>query len=446
MIVIYKKITELLNRILWESPQSAHSRIKAVSAVLLRLFYKLAKEFREGQITVRAASLVYTTILSLVPFLALAFSVLKALGIHNKLQPFLYQFLDPLGDRGEDLAISIISFVENINVGILGTVGLALLIYTIISSVKQVESAFNYTWQITRERSLLRKFKDYLSVILVGPVLLVSAIGITTTILTNTVTEKLQSIEPFGTAIFIAGKVAPYALVILSFTVIYYLLPNTKVRFRSALIGGFSAGLLWQTGGWAFASFVVASSNYPAIYSGFAIILFFMVWVYYSWLILLIGSKISFYHQYPDLLAMKDERTLSGYRLREKTALAIMYLMGYSYYHNKPRLTAGTLVRELRLPLKYIQDILDALSEKGGILFRVEEDSTYLPARDIETITVNEILSAVRIEVGEKDGLLKRVGARPEIEVLFSRIDEAGYRSIEKETLKQLVLFEPHKG
>ena len=444
MTAIYRSIIGLLNRVLWESPHAAQSKVKSATAGLLRLLFKLAKEFREGQITVRAASLVYTTILSLVPFLALAFSVLKALGVHNKLQLFLYGFLEPLGEKGEDLTISIVSFVENINVGVLGLVGLFLLLYTVISSVQQVESAFNYTWQITKERGFLRKFRDYLSAILAGPLLLVSAIGITTTILSNAVTKKLQSIEPIGTVIFVIGRLTPYALVILSFTLVYYLLPNTKVKFRSALIGGVAAGLFWQTGGWAYAAFVVSSSNYPAIYSGFAIILFFMVWLYYNWIILLLGSKISFYHQYPDLLALKDERLLSSDRLREKVALAIMYLIGYGYYHNNQRWTMGTLVKHLRLPLKYIQDTLEALSDHGMLLM-VSEDMSYLPAMDLEKISLNHILAAVRIETGERNGILKRIEALSEIDAIMARIDEAGYRSVENETLKDLVIRGIHR-
>ena len=146
----------------------------------------------------------------------------------------------------------------------------------------------------------------------------------------------------------------------------------------------------------------------------------------------------------PDLLALKDERLLSGYRLREKMALAIMYLIGYGYYHNKPRWTAGSLVKHLRLPLKYIQDTLEALSDHGMILM-VSEDMSYLPAMDLEKITVNDILAAVRIETGERNGILKRIEALSAIDAVMARIDEAVYRSVENETLKDFVIPGVHR-
>jgi membrane protein len=169
-----------------------------------------------------------------------------------------------------------------------------------------------------------------------------------------------------------------------------------------------------------------------------------MVWLYYNWIILLLGSKISFYHQYPDLLALKDERLLSSDRLREKVALTIMYLIGYGYYHNNQRWTMGTLVKHLRLPLKYIQDTLEALSDHGMLLM-VSEDMSYLPAMDLEKISLNHILAAVRIETGERNGILKRIEELSEIDAIMARIDEAGYRSVENETLKDLVIRGIHR-
>jgi len=428
--------------LLWDVPERPAGRARRAILWFIHLVYKLLLEFRKGQLTIRAASLVYTTILTIVPVLTVAFSVLKSIGVHNKLQPLLLQFLEPLGSRGTELTNTIVSFVDNVKVGVLGSIGLAFLLYTVISSIQQVEGAFNYTWHVTRERTLGRKFRDYLSVILAGPVLLVSAVGITGTAMTLTVTKKLQAIAPLGVLIETAGNLVPYLMVFLSFTLLYYLLPNTRVQFRSALVGGISAGVLWQTGGLAFTSFVVSSVQYPAIYKGFAILLLFVIWLYYSWLILLVGAKISFFHQHPTLLVMRNESALCSQRLRERTALAVMYLIGLHYYHNRPRWTHGKLVRTIQLPLAHLQEILDLLVARD-ILLQLADDQSYMPTRDLDTITVADIITTMR-DVGDPaPHFISRIGAPAEIDNLLERIEVHGLEGTETITIKSLVLAAP---
>ncbi len=429
-------------RFLWDVRECPTGWGRRTTLWVIHLVYKLLLEVKKGQLTIRAASLVYTTILTIVPVLTVAFSVLKSVGAHNKLQPLLYQFLEPLGSRGTEITDTIVSFVDNVKVGVLGSIGLAFLLYTVISSIQQIEGAFNYTWHVTQERSLARKFRDYLSVILAGPVLLVSAVGVTGTVMTLTVTKKMQTIAPLGILIETVGNLVPYLLVFLSFTLLYYLLPNTRVRFRSALAGGISAGMLWQTGGMAFTSFVVSSVQYPAIYKGFAILLLFVIWLYYSWLILLVGAKISFYHQHPTLLAMKDESALSSQRMRERTSFAIMYLIGFHFYHNKPRWTRGKLVRTVGLPLGHLQEILDLLVARG-ILLQLADDQSYMPARDLDTVTVADVITTMR-DVGDPTPrFISRIGAPSEIDKLLERIEVRSLEGSETITIKSLVLAAP---
>src|SRR3972149_3974639 len=394
MSSIFSSLDDFLKKTLWEIRENSTAKLRNL-LVVLRLLYKIGQEFLNGEITRRASSLVFTTLLTIVPVLAIAFSVLKAFGVHNMLGPVLSNFLEPLGEKRDRLAFAIIRYVNRINVGLLGTIGLASLVYTVTSTVQQVESAFNYLWQIREKRSLLERFRDYMSVLLVGPVLIVSALGITTSIMSNAIVQKITSVEPFGTALFLFGKILPYFLISAAFTLMYYLLPYTKVKWKSAFVGGVSSGILWEAGSWAFASFIVTSMKYSAIYSGFAIILLFMVWLYYNWLILLTGSKVSFYHQFPVLLNMRDERILYSEWYMQRIAIILMYLIGYNYFHDKPRWTLPALMEHLRIPKGAVQDILEGL-EKKGLILRVDTDKTFVPARDIETIRLSEIVHSVR--------------------------------------------------
>jgi membrane protein len=437
---IWAVLNEFFVRKLWGADISSFGRARASVMKALRLLYVALREFFEGQVNLRAMSLVYTTLLGLVPLLAVSFSVLKAFGVHNQLEPFLLNFLAPLGPKATEITHRVIGFVENLKVGILGSLGLALLVYTVISLIQKIEDAFNYIWKIRRPRSFARKFSDYMSVILVGPVLIFSAIGLTASVMSTEVVRRIISMEPFGTAVYVAGKVVPYVLVCAAFTLIYVFVPSVKVRFRSALVGGLFAGILWQSAGWGFASFIVTSTKYAAIYSGFAILIMFMIWLYISWLILLVGAQVSFCHQYPQFLLVKKEELLLSSRLKERLALLIMFIIGSSHYRNGPPCTLNYLIERLALPVGPVQDVLEVLGRRGLVTESSEEPPAYLPARDIETITLREILDFIRSAEEDDYKVEERFLALPEVDGVVREIDEAIGKTLGGETVKDLVL------
>jgi len=226
-----------------------------------RLAIVLFRDITQGQLTLWTMSLVYTTLLSIVPLLALSFSVLKAFGVHNQVEPLLENLLAPLGEDGQEITSRLIGFIENMNVGVLGAVGLGLLIYTVISLVQKIEESFNAIWHVTQLRSLGDRFSRYLSVLLVGPILVFAALGITTMVVRTETAQTILAIEPFGGLVLGIGKLVPYALVIGAFTFFYIFVPNTRVRFAPAFVAGIVGGILWQSAGWGFAVFVASSTR-----------------------------------------------------------------------------------------------------------------------------------------------------------------------------------------
>src|ERR1700758_1901314 len=164
-----RRSNDFFVRDLWDIDVSSLDRFRAFLVKSLRLLYMAVQAFFEGELTLRAMSLVYTTLLSIVPLLAFSFSVLKAFGVHNQAEPFLYNFLAPLGPKREEITRKIIEFIDNTNVSVLGSLGLATLIYTVISLVQKIEDALNYIWKIEKSRSFARRFSDYISMILIGP-------------------------------------------------------------------------------------------------------------------------------------------------------------------------------------------------------------------------------------------------------------------------------------
>jgi membrane protein len=442
MAELVKKLNDFLTRDLWHIDLSSLDKFKSFLIQFIRLIYTIIREFNERELTLRAMSLVYTTLLSLVPLLAFSFSILKAFGVvDTQLEPILNKFLVPLGSKGVEITQQILNFVKNMKVGVLGIVGLLLLIYTVISLVNKIETSMNHIWKVKKGRSIARIFSDYLSMILIGPVFIFALFGLTAALLGTTIIQKISSIEPIGTFVTIfAGPLLSFIVIWAIFTFIYIVIPNVGVKFKSALIGGLVAGITWQTVGWIFARFVVTSTQYAAIYSSFAVLILFMIWLYLSWLILLIGCEVSYCHQNLKILSLKEQSFKLSHRLKEKLALLIMYLIGYNFYHDKQRWTLNSLVDRLDLPHQQIQDCLIQLEDRKLITETGDKEPAYLPAKSIDTLKVREIIAAVRS--GNKDNATfeKQNHGIPEIDEVTHRIDDAIDNALGEENLKDIVI------
>ena len=390
----------------------------------VRLAFVLLRDVINGDLTLWTMSLVYTTLLSMVPLLALSFSVLKAFGVHNQIEPLLDSLLAPLGEQGVAISSRIVAFIEKMNVGVLGAVGLALLIYTVFSLMQKIEEAFNAIWHVSELRSLGERFSRYLSALLIGPILVFSALGVTATALNSTVAHTLISIEPIGTLVLLLGRLVPYLLVIGAFTFLYAFVPNTRVRFPAALAGGITAGIAWQSAGWGFALFVASSTRYQAIYSSFAILVLFLIWLYVSWLVLLTGASVSFYVQNPDYLRAGPGEPDLSIRMRERLALAVMTLVARHFCRGRAPWTLQTLTESLQVPMRPVGATLDSLC-KAGLLTRTDDErAAYLPSRDLASISVADALAAVRL-AGDDDLASATTPVWDEVDRVFARVERA---------------------
>jgi membrane protein len=360
-----------------------------------RTAYALVRDMVSGHLALHAMSLVYTTLLSIVPLLALSFSVLKALGVHQRMEPMLFQFFEPMGPQGIQLAEQILGFVDNMKVGVLGSVGLALLVYTVISLVQKIERSFNMIWRVPDMRSMAQRFSNYLSVIMVGPLLMVSAIGVSATIFSSTVVQTLMEIEPLGSIILFVSRFTPFLLVVGAFTFVYIFIPNTRVKLKYAFVGGLIAGISWQAAGMLFASFVAGSAKYAAIYSSFAIGIILLIWVYLNWMILLLGSSIAFYLQNPGSVAKRYKVRLSP-ELLEKTGLALMWLVAKPFHLGERAPQQEDLESRLRVPGEVTRSLSDKLIRARLISLAGRSGDCLVPACSLEMVTVGKVLDAIR--------------------------------------------------
>jgi len=359
-----------------------------------QIAWLLVRDIVEGRLNLYAMSLVYSTLIAIVPLLAFAVAALKGLGIKGVLGPSLNRLLEPLGSAGHELSDKILFFVGNVKVGVLGIFGILLLAFTAISLLRKIEAGLNAAWQVNESRPALTRSMQYISLLIVGPVFLFAAFGVTAT-LTNR--SMMQHLSIIGAMLPALGKLLPYLLAIAAFTLINLITPNSRVKFRAALAAGIAGGIVWQGAGQIFALLTARSTQLSAVYSSFAILILFLSWVYLSWLILLLGARIGFYVQNPAWRQPLDDRRPLAPASTEATALDIMLAATEHFVDGKAPLTMGDCVGRIGVSGLRLEPVLDHLVA-AELLFRVNGRG-YALARSADKITVAEVLEAARGEV-----------------------------------------------
>jgi membrane protein len=367
-----------------------------------------------------------------VPFLAVMFSVLKAFGIQHQLEPLLAQGLQPLGAEGDEIRRRLIEFVDHLPVGVLGAVGAVGLFYTTISLIGRIEEALDCIWRVRRARSWGEQFRDYLGVVLVGPLVVSAAFALIASAQSNALVVDIIAIKPFGFFVVLLTRVTPFILLWATFTFIYKFLPNTYVRLASALVGGVVAAVLWLLGGTGFAALVAGSASYPAIYSSFAVLILFFIWLYMCWLIVLVGAEVAHLHQYPTISREVAFETPS-YRLREWQGLQLLVEIARRYIAGQPTSHPAELATHLRMPLSTVEGLVDEFVQHG-LLLRAAEPEGIALARAPEQVSALEILDILRGPQPPAD--LDR--SESAVSELIDRRERAIQQVMEGATLKSL--------
>jgi membrane protein len=428
-------IRKWIDELIWGDILRAHGLLGRVITGVLRNAYAVLRDIISGQLTLRAMSLVYTTLLSIVPLIAVSFSVLKGLGAHKQLESYLYTILEPLGDKGVEITDNVMNIVHTVNGSVLGGIGLGFFIFTAISMVQKIEESFNYVWYVTKSRSFAKRFTEYMLVLLVGPVVIVVALGAIASIGNESLVLWLSEKSVFGPLFSATSKLTPYLLVTSIFAFLYWYMPNTKVNIRSALVGGLSGGIMWATLGMVFAAFIANSARTQAIYASFAIAITTLIWLYLNWLILLIGSQIAFYFQNPAYLRLGRRDPQLSNAMRERVALNIMFLVGKEFRKPALGVNLDRLSQVLQIPSITLAPIAAGL-ESNGLLTSNEKEGL-LPAREPARMALNDILAVVRRD-GETGSHRDPTWDDP-IEILCNNLDAAVAATVVDLTLADLL-------
>lgn len=438
MKLTLRKISEWLTEGMWEGgsilPRTHTGRF---SLRLARLLLAVTRDMQEGHYGQRAASLAYTSLVTFVPLLAIAFSVLKGFGVHDALERPLRAYLAPLGAGADEIATRIVGFVENVNVGVLGAVGTALLILGVVSMLQKMEYAFNDIWRVARGRTFGKRIRDYLTVVLLAPLSLFLAVAMTTSLQHSDFALKWLKIDLVDTAMENVFAIVPWVLFILAFTAFYIFMPNTRVQVKPALVSATATAVIWKLLGKLFTAFVVGTANYAAIYSVFAVLALFMIWVYAGWLVILVGASVCYYLQHPSNQPISRRVRGLSLRMKEKLALQACAAVGHSFYKDQKGLGLTALSSALKAPLQAVEDVVEDLCDCGIL---VMAGSQLVPARPFDTTTVGEMMQALR--AADEFGVLQahKVAATPAVATLIKISEKALHDKLGKFTLKQLAL------
>jgi membrane protein len=427
---------------LWELDSDSYSGFRRRGLKALQVLGIVGRNFRDDQCLLRAASLSFTTILSFVPFFALAFAVLKGLGVQNKVEPFI---LDQVTAGSQETVDRIVTYINNTNMTSLGAVGLVTLLLTVITLFGNIEETFNVIWGVRETRTIYRKFSDYLSVAVSGPLLLLASTSVTTSLQSQHFMTWLMTRTYFGDLLLFGFRLVPYLTIWLALVFLYIFIPNTKVHFRSAFIGGVLAGTSWQMAQWGYIHFQVGVAKYNAIYGTLAVLPIFMVWIYTSWLIVLFGSEVVYAHQNIRTFRRELRGPCINHGQRELLSLTILQNIAAAFHRGEPPWSAVRLAEELDIPLRLVQEFLAGLATAGYICATAGEELAYQPARELEQISVRDVLQSLK-NYGSSYRTTRTTGGERLLQEILARVDAGAADALGNLTLKDLVGEPPPTG
>lgn len=396
----YSTVDHFFSRDLWRMDLSSEPLRKAFVLRYTRVIALTASGFIRDNCFLRASALTFWTLLSFVPLLAMAFGIAKGFGIEGMLQNRIMERFP----GQEEVLLQAVSFAQtmlaNTKGGVVAGFGVVLLLWSVLKVMGNIENAFNRIWQVQKARTPIRKLSDYLTLMIVCPLLFIISGSVTvyiTTMVTE-VTEKIALLGMISQLIFMALKLLPYGLIWILFSLLYLVMPNTKVRFSSAVLAGFLAGTGYQIAQWLYILFQVGTSRFNAIYGSFAALPLFLMWLQLSWIIVLIGTEFSFAHQNANRLYLAPDCARLSRSFRNMVAIRIVHTVVRRFEGRRRPLTAFEISRNLKLPITLAQEVLNLLVDCqifSTVLDDRNTDVGYQPGLDIHQLSIGSVLSAI---------------------------------------------------
>jgi len=379
-------------------PRNKHFLIKQLRVVLLAL-----RGFYEDRCQLRASALTFYSLLSVVPVLAMAFGIAKGFGLKATLNEQLTA-LSAKFPAQQEMLTDFMGYadrlLENTKGGAIAGIGVAVLFWTIIKMLGNIEKSFNSIWGVKKSRGIGRKLSDYLSIMLICPILFVVSSSATVFVAgrIEVLVEKVSLLGAISPLIFAILKLFPYCIVWILFSFIYIFMPNAKINFKSGLLAGIVAGTIFQVVQWAYVTFQIGVAKYNAIYATFAALPLFLLWLQLSWLVVLFGAEISFAHQNVDTYEFEPDCLRASSRFRKLLALRITHQLVKNFCAGEEPSTATEISHNLEIPIRLVRQLLFELTEARVLSETVTEEDevvAYQPAQCADKYTLKFVLEAL---------------------------------------------------
>jgi len=393
---VIARTLQFLKRDLWRIRTKNLTRQQSLYIHPLRVIMLAWRGFDEDKCQLRASALTFYSLLSMVPVVAMAFGIAKGFGFENLLQKLLLERLQ----GQEEVVTQIIGFankfLENSRGGLIAGIGVAVLFWTVIKVLGNIEASFNDIWGIKKARSLMRKFSDYLSIMLICPILMIVSSSATIFIASQVrlIVERTAFLGALGPVIFLLLKLLPFVVIWAVFTFIYIFMPNTKVNFRAGLLAGIAAGTIYQLLQWAYITFQIGASKYGAIYGSFAALPLFLVWLQVSWLIILLGAEIAFAYQNVETYEFEHDCLEISPAFKRLLILRIVSCAAKRFCKGEGPLTEARLSHEMDIPIRLVRQLLFELVAAGlfsEVVSQGSKERAFQPARCVEEMTLQDV-------------------------------------------------------
>ena len=430
----YNEAKHFVNKGIWKKDTTVLGKAKHSLYEVLKIIIIAVKGFTENRCSVNASALTFFTLLSIVPVIALAFAISKGFGLDHLLERIIQNAFGASSEIGEYLIQFSTTMLENTKGGLIAGIGVVMLLYAVFKLLNNIEESFNYLWDIHESRSITKKITDYVAIMIFAPILLL--MGVSATIFVKTQLQNLLS--GYLTPLF---TIVPYVLMWITFTLLYLIMPNTKVKIKAAVVAGIITGTIFQIWQWIYVTFQVGVSNYGAIYGSFAALPLFLTWLQTSWMIVLVGCEIAYSVQIVSKYSMEHGVDDVSLRLEKRIAVLIMTRIVKNFSEGKPPRDAAEWADELKISQRFFTHVAQKLLDVN-LLAEVKTDQNdkriFIPAMDINSISLHTVYEKLETHGNDEDFNITKSDILERIDHECNRLNDLSTREFGNKLLKDL--------
>ena len=392
-----QRVVNFLKEDIWRIRIRKLSRSKGFVFRPLLMAVLAYRNFDQNKCRLRASALTFYSLLSIVPVVAMAFGIAKGFGFEKILEKVMLEKLPGQQEAVTQVIAFAQTMLENTKGGVVAGVGVALLFWAVINVLGSIEQSFNDIWGVVQARSLARKFSDYLSIMLIAPLLFIMSSS-ATVFISSQITAIMSKISFLGSMmpLVITGLgLLPFIVIWILFTFMYMFMPNIRVHFKSALLAGIAAGTVYQVVQWAYVNFQIGVSKANAIYGSFAALPLLLVWLQTSWMIVLFGAEISFASQNLETYEFEPDCLKVSHRFKQLLSLYLLQILNRSFMKAESAWPSDRFAQELDIPVRLVRQILFDLTAAGLVVEVKEEgvlEPAYQPGRCLHSLTIKDII------------------------------------------------------